>query len=754
MKKGFFILIIFLSFNIAFTTILEVDINGSTPFELIQDAIDIADNGDTVLVYPGTYYENIDFTGKTITVGSLNLTTGDNDYISETIIDGNQEGSVVQVISGETEGTKICGFTIQNGSGTQIYEDGPYYGGAIYIFNSFLNVFHCRIINNQTRDAGGGIACYNAELNLSGTLITGNHAIGGGGLFFRGECIVNFDSANRSNIYLNYAGYGNEILKGWDCPPIDVIVDTFTVNEPDSYFIKSTTSTGSPLYDVTLYNLNSKLDPVNNDLYVSINGDNNNSGLTPDEPLASLNYALSLIQADSLNPKTIHVTNGLYSNTSSNQKFPLCMRSSVSIIGESMEETIFDAELIYPHIVDVYNDYNSEYSLENVSLINCGGSNPDCIFISSNNLFDIKVLLQNITITGHISDGSQSIRMNLIKVDMKNIYIYDNLAPAIYFYNSPEPGDTLKMENVSIHNNHQNPEEDTGGLPILIGGYNTGPYTVIMNNVEITENSRDTGNAGAIFIWDNIDLFLINSTIGNNYSPGNGGAILIEGRNTNINIINSILYSDLPSEIYINNEYSSGPSSVTIQNSLIDGGYEGIQNPYPSNEVIWLDGNLNEYPYWHQEGLFPYMLTGNSPCIDTGTLALPEGIEIPEFDLAGNPRIYGESIDMGCYEWQGVPTEDDQISSPQNIVWNYPNPFNPETTIQFDIMSSSHVILIIYNSRGQAIRRLTDVFYKKGSYSVIWDGLDDNGDNVGSGIYFYHFICDNDIRTGKCILLK
>jgi len=757
MKFVLFTILFILVFVSLYSTMLEVDINGFTPFELIQDAIDIAVNGDTVLVHPGTYYENIDFLGKTIIVGSLNLTTGDSDFISETIIDGNQEGSVVKVTSGETEGTKIYGLSIQNGSGTESYNEGPFYGGGLFIRESSLDLINCRIIDNQSRDAGGGILCYNATIYLSSTLITRNHAIAGGGIALLGECNIYFDPVNRCNFYLNYAGLGNEIFKGWDCQPIEVIVDTFTVNEPDSYFIKSTTSTGTPLYDITLYNLNSKLDPVNNDLYVSVVGNNNNSGLNPDEPLVSLNYALSLIQADSLNPKTVHVANGLYSNTNSNQKFPLCMRSSVSIIGESMEDTVFDAELIYPHIVDVYNDYNSEYSFENVSLINCGGRNSNCILISSNNLFDTKILLQNITINGYISDGGKSISLNRIKAELKNIYIYDNFAPGIRYYDSSEPGDTLRMENIQIYNNHDNPEEYPGSLPILLGGYNTGPYSVIMSNVEITDNSLTENewpiSISAMMIMDNIDLYLVNSTIGNNYSPGNGGAVYLMGKNSNINIINSILYGDLPSEIYIDNEYSSSPSSVTIQNSLIDGGYEEIQNPYPFNEVIWLDGNLNENPYWYQEGVFPYMLTDNSPCIDTGTLALPDGIEVPEFDLAGNPRIYGEIIDMGVYEWQGVHTEDNQIFSSQNIR-NFPNPFNPETTIQFDIMSSSHVILIIYNSKGQAIRRLTDAFYEKGSYSVIWDGLDDNGEPVGSGIYFYQLKTGDNVLRGKCVLLK
>ena len=91
--------------------------NGSfvTPFQTIQKAIDTALDGDTVLVNPGTYYENINFDGKNIVVGSMMMMTNDTSYINSTIIDGNESGRVVNIYENGDSTAVLDGFTITNG---------------------------------------------------------------------------------------------------------------------------------------------------------------------------------------------------------------------------------------------------------------------------------------------------------------------------------------------------------------------------------------------------------------------------------------------------------------------------------------------------------------------------------------------------------------------------------------------------------------------------------------------------------------
>jgi hypothetical protein len=85
---------------------------------------------------------------------------------------------------------------------------------------------------------------------------------------------------------------------------------------------------------------------------------------------------------------------------------------------------------------------------------------------------------------------------------------------------------------------------------------------------------------------------------------------------------------------------------------------------------------------------------------------------------------------------------------------NFPNPFNPETRIQFDLPQAEHVELRIYNTLGQLVRTLVDQPYSAGSFSVIWDGRDDNGQPLASGIYIYKMTAGAFTAQHKLLLLK
>ena len=87
---------------------------------------------------------------------------------------------------------------------------------------------------------------------------------------------------------------------------------------------------------------------------------------------------------------------------------------------------------------------------------------------------------------------------------------------------------------------------------------------------------------------------------------------------------------------------------------------------------------------------------------------------------------------------------------------NYPNPFNPQTLITFILPKPAFVNLEIYNILGQRVRNLTDGFRQAGTHSVTWDGRDENGRKVASGVYLYRLVVDRgrSVQTRKLLLIR
>ena len=177
MKKAFSLLKFIVNLSLgcliavtAYGATLEVGPSGY-PYTSIQAAITAATTGDIVLVHDGTYVENINFSGKAITVRSAN-------GAASTIIDGNASGSVVTFNSGEGSGSILNGFTIRNGSAT-----GG--GGGIYCSSSAPTITNCTITGN-TAYTGGGIGCrYASAPTITNCIISGNKAYIGGGIYSR-----------------------------------------------------------------------------------------------------------------------------------------------------------------------------------------------------------------------------------------------------------------------------------------------------------------------------------------------------------------------------------------------------------------------------------------------------------------------------------------------------------------------------------------------------------------------------------------
>jgi FlgD Ig-like domain len=103
-----------------------------------------------------------------------------------------------------------------------------------------------------------------------------------------------------------------------------------------------------------------------------------------------------------------------------------------------------------------------------------------------------------------------------------------------------------------------------------------------------------------------------------------------------------------------------------------------------------------------------------------------------------------------------VGTSDEEIPNTNEILTtsNYPNPFNPTTTISFNLATESDVSVEVYNVKGQKVNTLLNEEMPKGQHEVIWNGFDDNNKPVSSGVYFYKVNTGKQESAKRMILLK
>jgi|GEM_PF-549101 len=276
-----------------------------------------------------------------------------------------------------------------------------------------------------------------------------------------------------------------------------------------------------------------------------------------------------------------------------------------------------------------------------------------------------------------------------------------------------------------FHNSQWSQIVPEGGYPFLTRGDNSPPFAA---ETQVFSGSIDWERA--FFNLEDYD-----GTVQFRFIFGSDGATAEEGWYIDdIAIVEPNVFLEPPANLYAENinageielnweQPSTLPLSYNIyKRNNLNNSYDLLTN---TSEIFYLDTGLSY-------GIYYYVVTA----------VYEEG----ESSFSNPAQAYSGSV-----------------SSDENIVQsvckvelmnNYPNPFNPETTIQFTTENTENTEIIIFNIKGQKVKTLINKELDAGYHSVIWDGRDDNDLPVSSGIYFYKMKAGDFTSVRKMLLMK
>jgi hypothetical protein len=251
----------------------------------------------------------------------------------------------------------------------------------------------------------------------------------------------------------------------------------------------------------------------------------------------------------------------------------------------------------------------------------------------------------------------------------------------------------------------------------------------------VVDGSVFTGNLAAIFGGT---LYLSGSgaaeltglTIADNSCPGGGAGLY--SLNTPTTVSNTISAFNTGAGATANGMYITGAATLACNDVFGNEGsnYGGVADPTGS------DGNVSLDPQFCDRGEGDYRVNPAGPCAP---------------DQSGGCGLIG-ALEASCGGTNAV--EDPAVPMAFRVDQNFPNPFNPATTIRFAIPAAARTSVVIYDVKGRVIRTLVDAELEAATHVYQWRGLDDRGRNVAAGVYFYRVISGEHEAVGRMALIK
>ena len=778
MKSGLTVFItIFILLTSAHAWIIHVPADQPT----VQAGIDAAADGDTVLVAENTYYENIRFKGKAITVASYYLLDGDTSHIAATVLDGSQSshpdsGSVVYFINGEDTTSVLCGFTITGGSGTEIvgYNNTQYLvGGGICILNdSGGKIIHNNIEFNEINAVGKGsigagiFAASRIVIKTKATIIADNriHANSavsntggesGGILIGYGEYYVlnNTITHNTVTVSSTYKAVGGGIGYGSFLPTSHKVIIAGNIIAYNELHCAYTVGAGIyVLYSEQPGGAIIDADPqplIYNNLITDNYAQNRGGGI------GVWTIETAHQAGDQISPQPAIINNTIVNNDAalgvgiwSNHSHPMVMNSIL------WNDTAAGSEIIL-------NDSEIDVFASNIR----GG---EWSGIAAGN-FDIEPDFADPFF--HLSAASSCNGLGWASVTIGGTVYY---APEEDFAGGPRPGAADLFVDIGAHESAYpckvhplsaatngtfiHPQSDTLIFTADIGN----PQ---QHSVQVYGKFTDLQTA----VSDSMEMFDDGLHFDGQANDGLYGGFLHPLQAEAI-FNTAVSIHDQSNGEYFNfkdNQYFTTIGPVTL---------DGVEDVTIVNEFVYfklsfrnngavataLDVNALIVP----TDTNIVHVFGNNPNIGDiapGEVSYPQAFHI---ETQNNPAFV--TIDLhifseGHFFWEDsvvIPLGAGTIQSGEIVPeafalgQNYPNPFNPTTTIDFAIPYAGHVSLKVYNSLGEEVATLVSGILTAGEKQVMWDGKDRYGKEVSSGVYIYKIETGGYVASRKMLLIK
>jgi hypothetical protein len=701
-------------------SVFSASIKVPADYPKIQLAINAAFNGDTVLVSPGTYFENINFRGKKIIVTSLFLTTGNYTYINNTIINGStpsnpDTGSCVVFVNKEDSTSVIEGFTLTGGTGTKWIDEhgaGTYVeGGAILSALASPTIKFNLIINNEairkpsgiSSTGGGGMRCGDGAPHILNNIIMNNRGMYGGG------------------ITLNYCG--GAVVKN------NIIVQ----NKVFQAVAGAPTYGGGGIWINSRNAANSSPNVVENNTIVG--------NISYGDPTTS----------------SSGIGGGIWASTS-------ILQCNNNIVWNNLQTLGHQVEISGTTTTITYNDF--EESATGTGNISVNPSFTDSSFYLS----DSSPCTDAGNPSAAYNDPSQTGNPNLAEFPSKGTIRND-----IGAYGGPARSFTPSFSQALI----LSPVSGTDFGYLLPGGnktvyipfLNLGAAKGNIDSIRFVQNLSSELSSVTSF------PLIINpgkiDSLGIKWSP-------VQQRILGDTLYLFINSSDIPVKISVAGNSIPTPS-LQLDVTQLDMGTFDVNTPsrdtsfyiynrgtaFDSVVVAFNLGNVNPQNAKSVTPTLFKILPADSQKI-TFTVYPPLMVRIG-LNIYTQPiqiiskfgsgqTIFSKSMKFHLTGILGVQNENDNKLT-FRLDQNYPNPFNPSTRINYNLPFDSNVILEIFNITGERIGQLVNKEQPAGHYSVDFNAAAINK-NISSGVYFYRITAVNKVTGNifssikKMILIK